>query len=224
MDDYDDYDDDRGGISPFRMLGLFGMIAPAMGMLLAASLWLWMIIYIVGRWRLHRSGWNDPDFGAKFVLHVFRFHGYHVMLLGAFLILFGIVSKGLGDKGPLWRAAFALLTSGGLIFGATTFLLTRTNQEQQPLVGRMCNGSSLFVSGMIAMVGLVGGFLVLFAEGPMGNDGRGLWAIVFVYVTALAVQGAIFSKRPLGAGPVDGPSPPPPPAPTVPEPMRQPLG
>ncbi len=220
------YDDDYGGgPSPFRMMGLFSMLAPAMAMLIFASLWGVVILYVVGRWRQNRAATSDPQFGMKFVLHLFRFHGYQLMLLGGFLLLFSVLYKGeSGERSPIWRMALGFVTSGGIVFGAHQLFLGKTNQAAFPLVGRMYGGLSLVVTGLIGMIGLVGGIQTLFAKGPMGNDGRMLWSLVFTYGTAWVGQGAIFARAQLEGGSVDGDAvAPPPPAATVPEPMRQPL-
>lgn len=225
MDDYDDY---GGGPSPLRMFSFFSMLAPVAGMALFASLWGVVILYVIARWRHHRAGTGDPQLGLKFVLNLFRMHGYQLLLLGAFLLLYSILAKGNSDmRSPIWRAALGFLTSGGVVFGAHTVLLMKTNQAEQPLVGRMYGGLSLLITGLIAMIGLVLGTQALFAKGSMGNEGRGFWSLVFVYGTAWVVQGAVFGRASLAGGNVDGPGampgvPPPPPAP-VPEPMRQPL-
>jgi len=220
----DDYDDD--GPSAFRMMGLFGMMAPAMAMMVAASLWGVVILYVIARWRLHRAGTDDPQLGLKFVVHLFRFHGYQILLLGTFLLLYSVLIKGNDNvRSPMWRSALGFLVAGGGIFGVHTLILGRTNQEQHPLVARLFTGMSLVVTGMIAMIALIAGLQALFAKGDMGNEGRAFWSLVLVYVTAWAVQGSILARNHLTpTTPYDGSlPPPPPPGATVPDPMRQPL-
>ncbi|MBL8625048.1 MAG: hypothetical protein JNK64_27310 [Myxococcales bacterium] len=224
MDDYDDY---GGGPSPLRMFNLFSMLAPMAGMVLFASLWGVAILYVIARWRHHRSGVVDGQLGLKFVLHLFRLHGYQLLLLGGFMLLYSILAKGNSDmRSPIWRAAMGFLTAGGVVFGAHTVLLMKTNQAEQPLMGRMYSGLSLLITGLIAMTGLVLGTQALFAKGDMGNEGRGFWSLVFVYGTAWVVQGAVFGRAQLTGPSPDGPGAPgapPPPPPPMPEPMRQPL-
>lgn len=225
----DDYGSDYGdGPSPMRMFGLLGMLAPMVGMLLFASLWGVVILYVIARWRYHRAGIVDNQLGLKFVLHMFRLHGYQLVLLGAFLMLYSVLAKGNSDmRSPIWRAALGFLTAGGVVFGAHTVLLTKTNQAEQPLVGRLYGGLSLMITGLIAMIGLIAGTQALFAKGDMGNEGRGFWSLVFVYGAAWVVQGAVFGRAQLSGPSPDGasgPGAPLPPPPPVPEPMRQPLG
>lgn len=221
----DDYDSDGG--SPFGMMGMFSMMAPAMAMtmMLAASLWGVVILYVIARWRHNRAGLNDTQFGVKFALHLFRLHGYQLVLLGAFLLLFSVLAKGSSTmRSPIWRMALGFLTAGGVVFGVHTLMLGKTNQTEQPLLGRMFAGLSLLVTGMIGLVGVVAGMQALFAKGPMGNDGRMLWSLVFVYVTAWVVQGAIVVRAQLTTPSPDAAPPGPPgPGPIVPEPMRAPL-
>jgi hypothetical protein len=200
----DDYGSDYGdGPSPMRMFGLLGMLAPMVGMLLFASLWGVVILYVIARWRYHRAGTVDNQLGLKFVLHMFRLHGYQLVLLGAFLMLFSILAKGNSRHAlaDLARRA-GLPHRGGVVFGAHTVLLTKTNQAEQPLVGRLYGGLSLMITGLIAMIGLIAGTQALFAKGEMGNEGRGFWSLVFVYGAAWVVQGAVF-----GRGPAQRPEP-----------------
>lgn len=221
MDDYD-YGDHG---SPFRMMGLVSMLAPAMAMLFLASLWGVGILYVVARWRQHRTGAADPQFGLKFALHLFRFYGYQLMLLGTFLLLYSVLLKGNSDeRSPVWRAALGFLSAGGLLFGVHTVVLGKTNQRELPLVTRLFSGLSLLVTAIVGTIGLVAGLQALFAKGSMDDGGRMMWSLVFVYVTAWVVQGLILGKAQLTEPSPDAPPPSaPPPGPTVPEPMRQPL-
>ena len=133
----DDYGSDYGdGPSPMRMFGLLGMLAPMVGMLLFASLWGVVILYVIARWRYHRAGIVDNQLGLKFVLHMFRLHGYQLVLLGAFLMLYSILAKGNSDmRSPIWRAALGFLTAGGVVFGAHT-----ANMAENGLPGERYRG------------------------------------------------------------------------------------
>lgn len=226
MEDYDD------GPSPFRMFGILGMVAPmVVTMLMAGMLWMGLL-YVIARWRNNRAAVPDPQLGLKFALHLFRFHGYQLMLLGGFLLLFTVLLKK-GEYGPtrgdMARPAFAFLVAGGLVYGAHTLGLAKTNQAQHPLVGRLFGGLNLIVTGLVGFIGLVFALQILFAKGEGGNEARAAWSAVLVYCVAWGVQGALLGKSML-----DGDAPPPevgaapgspivPPTAPVPEPMRQPL-
>lgn len=228
MDDYDD------GPSPFRMFGLLGMIAPMMATMVMAGM-VWMgLLYVIARWRNNRAAVPDPQLGLKFALHLFRFHGYQLLLLGGMMLLFTVLLKKEEygpTRGDIVRPAFAFLVAGGIVFGVHQLLLTKTNQAQHPLVGRLFAGLNLIVTGLVGFIGLVLALQMLFAKGSGGLPARAAWSVVLVYCGAWGVQGALMGKTML-----DGSAPPPesmtppampgapgvPPAP-VPEPMRQPL-
>lgn len=225
MDDYDD------GPSPFGMMGMMGMAAPMMAMMFAAG-FLWMVvIYIVARWRNNRAPVPDPQLGIKFALHLFRFHGYQLLLLGGTMVLFTVLMKTErgGGRGDIFRPAAAFLVAGGIVFGIHTLALTKTNQAQYGMMGRLFGGLNLLVTGLVGFIGLIFALQVLFAKGEGGNVSRMAWSIVLVYCTAWGVQGAMLGKIMLGPGdgssdammPPGGMAPPPPAS--VPEPMRQPL-
>lgn len=220
MDDYDD------GPSPFRMMGIFSMVAPMMATILMAAL-VWMgLLYVIARWRNNRAAVPDPQLGLKFALHLFRFHGYQVLLAGVFGVVYAILHKS-GTFGDIIRPSLALLVVGGLVFGVHTLVLTKTNQDSFTLVGRLFGGLNLIITGAVGMIALVIAFQMLFAKGKSGDEGRLVWSLVLTYCTAWGVQGALLGKAMLeGPAPDEtgtGRSAPPAPASSVPEPMRQPL-
>jgi hypothetical protein len=220
MEDYDD------GPSPFRMMGILGMVAPMMATILMAGL-VWMgLLYIVARWRNNRAAVPDPQLGLKFALHLFRFHGFQLLLAGAFMLVYTILHKG-GGRGDIVRPALGLLVVGGLVFGSHTLLLTKTNQDSFTLMGRLFGGLNLIISGLVGFIALVIAFQMLFQKGSHGDEARLVWSLVLTYVTAWGVQGMMLGKSML-----DGPAPDEsagrvgptaPPSAPVPEPMRQPL-
>ncbi|MEZ4400184.1 MAG: hypothetical protein R3B06_09205 [Kofleriaceae bacterium] len=218
MDDFD---------SPFGMMRLFGMLVPAMVMLLVISLWGVIILYVVARWRHHRAGTRDPQLGLKFALHLFRFHGYQLLLMGGLLLLYAFLLKGnSAERSPVWRSALGLFTSGGIVFGLHTVWLAKTNDELAPLVGRLFRGMSLVLTGLIGFIALVAACQLLFAKGSSGDGGRLVWSALLIYGTAWGVQGVVFARAAMTSAEPDAavpPAPPSPPSPPVPEPMRQPL-
>lgn len=224
MDDYDD------GPSPFSMMGMMGMAAPMMAMMVVGGLAWWILIYVILRWRNNRAPVPDPQLGLKFALHLFRFHGYQLLLVGGTMLLFTVLMKSErgSARGDIFRPAAAFLVAGGIVFGVKTLMLTKTNQERFTLVGRVFAGGNLLVTGLIGFVGLVFALQVLFAKGEAGNVARVAWSIVLVYCTAWGVQGALMGKTMLSDdGTPDAAAPPggfgAPPSTSVPEPMRQPL-
>jgi hypothetical protein len=221
--------------TPFRMMGLFSMLAPMMAMLVFASLWGVVILYAIARWRHHRAGTSDPQLGLKFALHLFRFHGYHLLLAGGFALVYSVLLKGNShERSSAYRAGFGFIAAGGLVYGLHTMVLQKSNQVRFPLVGRLFAGLNLIVTGMTGLVVIVIGFQMLFGKDSTGDAGRALWSMTLVYVTAWVVQGAMFGRDVLSDPGSDLPgsdqrgsdqSPPASSTPgaTVPEPMRQPL-
>lgn len=219
MDDFDD------GPSPFRMMGILGMVAPMMATLVMAGL-LWMgVLYVVARWRNNRASVPDPQLGLKFALHLFRFHGFQLLLLGLFAVVYAILTKG-NSRGDIIRPGLALLVVGGLVFGTHTLFLTKTNQDSFTIVGRLFGGLNLVVTGVVGFIALVIAFQMLFQKGSHGDEARLVWSMVLVYCGAWGALGALLGKAMLeGPAPDEGgrPGAPLPPREIVPEPMRQPL-
>lgn len=221
MDDFDD------GPSPFAMMGLLGM-APMVAMMMVGMVAWTAILYIIARWRNHRLAEPDPQLGLKFALHLFRLHGFQLLLLGGFFLVYSILHKG-GGRGDIVRPGFGFLVVGGLVFGVHSLVLTKTNQDSFPVVGRLFAGLNLIISGVVGFVALIVAFQMLFQKGEGGDAARAVWSLVLTYVTAWGVQGAMFGNAVLGSGSPDdvarGPGMPsaPPPS-SIPEPMQRPLG
>jgi hypothetical protein len=86
------------------------------------------------------------------------------------------------------------------------------------------------VSGFIGFAALIAGFQAMFQKGSSGEFGRIAWTGILVYTTAWVVQGAVFGRSVLEAGPQHyeppsstgtGGNEPPPAA--MPGPMQKPL-
>jgi|GEM_PF-1973988 len=220
MDNFND------GSSPFRMMGILGVVAPMMATF-AMGVLVWMgLLYVIARWRNSKAAYPDPQLGLKFALHLFRFHGFQLLLGGLFAIVYAVLHKGDG-KGDIVRTAAGLLVAGGLVFGSHTLFLTKTNQDSFPLVGRMFGGLNLIVTGVVGFIALVLAFQMLFQRGDHGDGARLVWSLVLTYGTAWGFIGAMLGKRML-----DGPAPDESggrpgvivaPGAPLPEPMRQPL-
>jgi len=193
--------------------------------LLAGVGWMFPLsLYVVARWRDHRSATADPQLGLKFALHFFRTQSYQLLMFGTTMLIFSILGKDLGEhRDMIYRPAFGLLVPAGIVFGVMSVLLGKTNNDRVPQVGRLFNGYNLMVTGIIGFVAMVMLFEIFFQKGKSGNDGRMAWSAVLVYTTAWAVQGAMFGRAVLDAPlPYDAP-PPPPAGDPRPEPMQKPL-
>lgn len=223
--------DDFG--SPLGIMGIASMFVSVLVMLLFMALWGGVILYVLARWRQHRSEVDDNQFGLKFALHMFRYLGFQLMLLGGFVLLYSLLTtSGSSGRSSGTRAAMGFLVSGGVLFGVHTMVLSSiSNQARFPLVGRMFAGLSLLTTGLIGALALIAVTQMLFAKGSSGDAGRIGWSLFLVYGVAWGLQGLLYVSRYApadpGAGgsftPLSSSTPPAAPAPTVPEPMRQPL-
>ena len=205
--------ENRYGVSPMTMLQLL----EPMIFIVPILLWLLVIgpllIYPIARWKTAQ----DSQLGLKVALHYFKLLAFHLLLLGAFVILYTIIRKG-GGKGDTYRSGFGLLVPAAIVFGAHVALLKRTTDEVAVTVRRLFMGYNLILVGLLGMTALVFGFQALFARGSAGDDGRLYLAAVLVYVTAWAACGARFAilvGADFASAPpehVAPPGPPPPPA------------
>lgn len=192
------------GVSPLTVLELLGP------MMVIVPLLLWVlvigpaIIYPLARWRANRDGVADPQLGLKVTLHYFRMLAFHVLLLGALVIVWTVISKGSG-KGSMYRSGLAFLIAGGGLFAGHIALLARTNDALFAGVRRLFLGYNLVVTGLIAFAAIVLAFQALFAKGSSGDTGRGYYAALLVYGAAWAGCGFQFARIVLG----DGSAPPP---------------
>ena len=220
-------DDDGPGLSPFALFGpMMGVLVPVLMISILAPL----ILYVIARWRDARSPAPDPQLGLKFALGFFRLQGYLLLLYGGAMLLFSILMKGEGRamsevREMIYRPAFGLLVPGGLVFGATSAMLAKTNRIEYPQVGRLWAGYNLMIVGSIGFVALIMLFQIMFAKGESGQPGRIAWTGVLVFTSAAVVQAILFAKEVM-----EGPPPPttwppeaPPPPADVPPPMQKPL-
>ncbi len=181
-------------------MGEFGMIGAAsvfIAPLLGFSFMLPVIVYIVARWRTYREGApGDPHLGLKTVISFFQFLSFQLALVGIFLFLYGLFTKG-GDemRGSLMRTAFGVLVPSLLVYGAHFVALQRTNVVELPLIHRMFAGVTLFQTGIAGFFALVAGFVTLFAKGEQGDVARMVLAMVLVYTSAWVVLALRFVQR-----------------------------
>jgi hypothetical protein len=191
----------------FGELGLvFGTLGAFLVPMLAVSFFLPVVIYLVVRWRTYREGLpGDPHLGFKTALAFFQTTAYQVALLGVFLFVYGLLTKG-GDntRGDLIRTAFGLLVPSLLVYFAHMVAMSRTNAVQLPLVPRMFAGLSLVHTGVIGFFGLDLAFVSLLSRGESGEAGRIAWSLVIVYTVAWVVQGLRFLRSATSGGPPPG--------------------
>ena len=168
-----------------------------LGPLLGLSFTMPVLVYVIARWRTYREAAPaDPHLGLKTALAFFQVLSFQAALLGLFLFLYGLFTKGGDDhRGEMMRMAFGVLVPSLLIFGAHFVAMQRTNAAELPLVGRMFSGASLIQTGIIGFVSLLAAFITLFSKGEAGEPGRVVLALALVYPIAWGVQGARFLQR-----------------------------
>jgi hypothetical protein len=225
FEDDDDYGGGRG--SSMFALQMLSTIAPIMIFMMVSSFLFPLLLYIIARWRDIKSpAGPDPQLGLKFALHFFRIQSYQLLLFGAAMLLYAMLSKEM--KGPMrefiYRPAFGFLVPSAIVFGVATAMLGKTNNYGYPNVGRLLNGYNLMVTGLVGFAALIWGFQMLFQKGESGELGRIAWTGILVYTTAWVVQGALFGRAVLDAPPAANMPPTDlPPGPGMPGPMQKPL-
>lgn len=185
---------DRYGMSPLDVLTLAGPMFVIVPMLLWFLVIGPLVLYPIARWRAHREPFMDPHLGIKVALHYFKLLAFHLLLLGAVILVWTIISKNSADKGSFYRLAFGFLVPGGIVFGAHVALIHKTNDEIVPSVRRLFLGYNLLITGLIGLVALVLGFQALFAKGSSGDAGRMFLAGILVYCGGWAGVGALFAR------------------------------
>ena len=185
---------------PFFMLSLMAPMSAMYAVL--ALLVIPFVLYVIARWRAHRDSAaghaSDPQLGIKVALGYFAITAFQVVLAGAMLFVYAVLTNMSDERGSLYRAAFGLMMPAGLVFGAHIALLGRTNQEMFPSVRRLFAGFNLMLSGMFGFIGLVLAFEMLLKRGPAGEMGRFAAAMVLVYGGAWGGVGWKFSQLVLG--------------------------
>ena len=76
--------------------------------ILYAFLWLFPVAYLILRWRAYREQTPpDPHLGIKAALYYFKTLAYHVVLVGTFCLIFGLIN----DQACYWaEASYTALT------------------------------------------------------------------------------------------------------------------
>ena len=163
--------------------------------ILYAFLWLFPVAYLILRWRAYREqAPNDPHLGVKAALYYFKTLAYHVMLVGAFCLLFGAINEYVREN--MMRMGAGLLLGGAIVYGVHAFIIDkRTNTQQFPAVARIYNGFNLVMTGLVAMAAVIGTLVLLFAEHTPPMVIRGALVLLLVYGGAWASQAAFLFKR-----------------------------
>ena len=143
-----------------------------------------LVLYPLARWKSHREPYPDPQLGLKVALHYFRMIAFHLLLLGALIVLWTVIRKTSDARGDFYRVGFGLLVPAALVFAAHVMLLMRTNEQTHGTVRRLFLGYNLLLTGLVGLVALVLAFQALFAKGSSGDEGRLFFAGLVVYVGA----------------------------------------
>ena len=143
-----------------------------------------LVLYPVARWKASREPYPDPQLGLKCALHYFRIVSFHLLLVGAVVVLWALFRKASAGRGDLYRLGFGLVLPAALVFGAHVMLLMRTNDHVFGAVRRLSFGYNLVVTGLLGLIALVLASKTLFAKGPASDAERICFAALLVYVPA----------------------------------------
>lgn len=179
-------------MSPYGSM-LFG--ATSFIWILYAFLWLFPVAYLILRWRAYREQTPaDPHLGIKAALYYFKTLAYHVVLVGTFCLIFGLINDQVREE--MMRIGAGLLLGGGIVYGAHAIIIDkRTNTHQFPAVARIYNGFNLVMTGLVAMAAVIATLVLLFQEFTPVMVIRGALALLLVYGGAWASQAAFLLKR-----------------------------
>ena len=86
-------DDDYGSRSFMGPMYMLSMMTPVLMIMAITSLLFPLILYVVARWRDNKAPVADPQLGLKFALHFFRVQSYQILLMGAAMFLYALLSK-----------------------------------------------------------------------------------------------------------------------------------
>lgn len=155
-----------------------------------------VVIYIVARWRTYRDyGGGDPHLGAKVAICVFRIASFQLLLAGAFLFSYGLMTTMDGEaRMNILRLAGGLFIPGLVVFAAHTVALHSTNFESMPAVVRMFNGINMVQTGITGFIALTLASVLMLQKDVPSEMNRMAWSLVLVYVPAWVGLGAMFLR------------------------------
>ena len=190
-------------------LFLFRTVAPtviAITFLMVVLVLAPFFLYVIARWRAPKD-LADTQLGLKFALHYFAMAAFQILLAGAALLIYMLISPGTVDakSGGGHRMAIGLILPAALVLAGHIHLLKRTNDETFPSVRRLFWGYNMLVTGIVAFFALVVGFQALFAKGSTFGMGHMAGSMVVVYGAAWAIIGFKFGQLVIGTPP-SGPS------------------
>ena len=171
-------------------------------------------LYVLARWQDSRASVADSQLGFKFALHLFRLSAYQLFLVGLFFLLVVVLERALAVyvQGSLLEVAertrsmliqtVGVLIPAGLVFSVCAWVLTRTNQQSYPALGRLFSGYNLVITGIAGFVALImlfqKVFWILFIS-KVGKVDTMPIAFSLVYTTAWIIHGFLFGRRILKA-------------------------
>src|SRR5262245_27863149 len=107
--------DDDLDVGPFLLLRLLSVGLAVVIPVLVVSLLVPGLLYLVARWRANRETTPDPQLGTKFALSYFQVTSYQLMLAGAFVLLWSMLSKAPSEaKELMYRPAFGVVVPAGI--------------------------------------------------------------------------------------------------------------
>jgi len=158
---------------------------------------IFFILYLIARWRDGRETVVDAQLGYKFGLNMFQYIAYNLILGGItviFITLFSSWFTGQSlSENPL-RIAGALLVSGFVIFFIMKLMLSKSNQDVSPGVGRLFMGLNWIVTGLVAVGALITGIIGLFM-GLFSSHFANQWAIVISLLLVFIPASLYFGKQ-----------------------------
>ncbi len=198
-----------------------------------ALLLVFVVMYVVLRWRTASDEDPDPQLGIKAVINFLQFVLVIFALLGFSLIFTALFAKiGKSSGTDLWKWGLGMFWGSGVLFaGLEAYCRKLTNQEEFGEVRRSFMGLTLVLMGLISVFSFLLFWMGLFDkwQGLSFNLPFGLW-LIFVPATAggmILFQKMYFPQpampegyppaggmTPGGGGPYDQPA-------AVPQPMPE---
>jgi hypothetical protein len=171
------------------MMEMFGGVF-AMMLLAYSIIPLFPFVYVILRWRQGREGEApDPQLGLKVALQYFATIGWHITLIAAFMLLYGVLEDSSRMQENLLRTGTGLLIGGLIVYGLHRVLLGRlTDSATRPNVTRIFKGLNLVLTGLIGMAALIGMCVMLVQEKVPEEPFKVGGVVMLVYLGAWASQ------------------------------------
>ncbi len=169
------------------MQALASMMSGLGTMMVSSTLLLiFLVVYVVLRWRASKEEDPDPQMGIKAMINFLQFILVICALMGFSLIFTALFAK-IGKSGgkDLWKWGIGMLFGSGVLFaGFEAYYRKFTNQAEFQEVRRSFLGLTLVVMGLIAVFSFIMFWMGLFDKwtGLSFNFPFGLW-LIFVPAT-----------------------------------------